>query len=378
MTFSILVEKLYARTMGLASRWYWITLLGGLILITLIIGVNIPDGSGGYQLLSQNPFVTRYDLGATNYYQEDILLPLLAYFTRMTSRTAFLILCFAMIFGSYVLFAYLARRAFGNLPGLLFSILLITYPLTTVLFSNIGMADPLSFLLAVPLLFVANPILIGVLSFLGVCNHSMMLAAMPELILMRFIAKDEKIKPLHVFVSIAGAALGYLAVRAFLLINNIQFFPSRIGFIGETRLSTWISIDTFNLPLTWFSLQNIHWLALLFCVLVFFKQDRRYFLFLLALLSLNYAVTLAVYDVTRVFTLMSWALTFHCLFHCYRLLQKHGQPSEVVEYMKVLMVIAIISFGAPRFYVWAGHIDPSPFDAFYHRIGLHLGLFTDK
>ncbi|MCL5611625.1 MAG: hypothetical protein M1485_03590, partial [Chloroflexi bacterium] len=73
MTFSILVEKLYARTMGLASRWYWITLLGGLILITLIIGVNIPDGSGGYQLLSQNPFVTRYDLGATNYYQEDIL-----------------------------------------------------------------------------------------------------------------------------------------------------------------------------------------------------------------------------------------------------------------------------------------------------------------
>ncbi len=376
MTVSILVEKLYARVMEIASRWYWITVLGGLLFITLINGVDIPKDSA-YRLLAQNPFVTHYDIGTVNYWQEDILLPLLAYFSRMTSRTAFLLLCFAMIYGSYVLFAFLARRAFGKLPGLIFSILLVTYPLTTMLFSMIGMADPLSFLLTVPLLFGASPILIGVLSFLGVCNHPMMLVAMPELILMRFIAKDEKIKPLHVFVSIVGAASGYLAVRAFLLFNNIYFFPTRIGFIGETKLSTWISMDTFNLPLTWFSLQNIHWLALFICCLILFKQDRRYFFFLLAFFSLNYAVTLVVYDVTRVFTLMSWGLTFHCLFHCYRLIQKHGQPSEIIEYMKALMVIAILSFGAPRFYVWAGHIYPSPFDAFYHRIGLHLGLFTE-
>ena len=378
MTLSAFVEKLYGRAMTLALRWYWIAVLGALLLASLITGINIPNGEGGYQLLSKNPFITRYDLGTTNYYQEDILFPLLAYFTHMTSRTGFLILCFVFIYGSYVLFAFLARKAFGPLPGLIFSILLITYPLTTMLLAMLGMADPLSFFLTVPLLFVTNPILIGVLSFLGVCNHSMMLAAMPEVILMRFIAKDEKFKPLHVFASIAGAVLGYLAVRAFLLINNIHFFPTRLEFIKQTRLPTWINIDTFNLPLTWFSLQNIHWLALLLCFLVLIKYDRRYLFFFAGVLLVNYAVTLVVYDVTRVYSLISWGVTFHCIFYCYRLVQKNGKPSEVIEYMKALMVIAVLSFGAPRIYIWAGHVDPSPFDAFYQRIGVHLNLLIGK
>jgi len=378
MTLSAFVEKLYARAMTLASRWYWIAVLGALLLASLITGINIPNGEGGYQLLSKNPFITRYDLGTTNYYQEDILFPLLAYFTHMTSRTGFLILCFVFIYGSYVLFAFLARKAFGPLPGLIFSILLITYPLTTMLLAMLGMADPLSYFLTVPLLFVTNPILIGILSFLGVCNHPMMLLAMPELILLRFIAKDEKVKFLHLFVSAVGAALGYVAVRAFLSFYNIHFYPTRLSFIGETRLSTWINIDTFNLPLTWFSLQNIHWLALLLCFLVLIKYDRRYLFFIVALLLFNYAVTLVVYDVTRVYALISWGLTFHCLFHCYRLIQKFGQASDAVEYMKALMVIAVLSFGAPRIYIWAGHLDPSPFDAFYQRIGVHLNLLIGK
>ena len=378
MILSVFVEKLYARALTLASRWYWIAILGALLLTTLITGINIPNGEGGYQLLSRNPFITRYDLGTTNYYQEDILFPLLAYFTHMTSRTGFLILCFIFIYGSYVLFAFLARKAFGPLPGLIFSILLITYPLTTMLLAMLGMADPLSYFLTVPLLFVTNPILIGILSFLGVCNHPMMLLAMPEVILLRFIAKDEKVRLLHLFVSVVGAALGYLAVSAFLSFNNIHFYPTRLSFIGETRLSTWINIDTFNLPLTWFSLQNIHWLALLLCFLILIKHDRRYLFFITALLLLNYAVTWIVYDVTRMYSLISWGLTFHCLFHCYRLIQKHGQPNETIEYMKALTVIAVLSFGAPRIYIWAGHVDPSPFDAFYQRIGVHLNLLMGK
>jgi hypothetical protein len=377
MTLSVFVEKLYARAMTLASHWYWIAISGGLLLTTLITGINIPNGEGGYQLLSKNPFITRFDLGATNYYQEDILFPLLAYFTHMTSRTGFLVLCFVFIYGSYILFAFLARKSFGPLPGLIFSILLITYPLTTMLLAMLGMADPLSYFLTVPLLFITNPILIGFLSFLGVCNHPMMLLAMPEVILLRFIAKDEKFKFLHLVVSVLGAVLGYLAVRAFLLFNNIHFYPTRLSFIGETRLSTWINIDTFNLPLTWFSLQNIHWLALFICFLILIKHDRRYLFFFSALLLLNYIVTLVVYDVTRVYALISWGLTFHCLFHCYRLIQKYGQPSEVIEYMKALTVVAILSFAAPRIFIWAGHVAPSPFDAFYHRIGIHLGLFNE-
>jgi hypothetical protein len=328
--------------------------------------------------LAQNPFITRHDIGSANYIQEDILLPLLAYFTRTNSRTAFFLLCFAMIYGSYILFAFLTRRKFGELAGLTFSVLLITYPLTTILLSSFGLADPLSYLLTVPLLFGTNPALIGALSLLGVCNHPMMLAAMPELMFLRFVAKDEKIKFLHVCASIAGAALGYLAVRVFILLNHIQFFPSRIGFIGQTRLPTWINLDTFNLPLIWFSLQNIHWLALLICCWILLKHDRRYLFFLLALFSLNYAITWVTFDITRVFTLMSWALTLHCLFHCYRLIKERGQPSELIEYVKALIIVAVISFGAPRYFIWAGHVIGSPFSELYHRIALHLGVSSGK
>ncbi|HSM71054.1 MAG TPA: hypothetical protein VK851_05890 [Anaerolineales bacterium] len=356
MLLSTALDALYEKVNGLGKRKSWFLLLVAVfIFITLINGVDIvPEES--YQRLSQNPFTTRTDIHFNNYWQESLLLPLLAYYLGLTGTITFNILAFAMIAGALVLFALLAHRHWGSTLALISTALLITGPLTTILLSWLGTPDGATFALTVPFLFVNSGPLIFLLALLGTANHPAFIIASLEILVLRWAMRDG-IRIKHLILASLGIILGYGAVRLFLYSYGIEVV-SRFDFMQLKSVSEWAGMNLINLPATLFSLFNIHWLILPVSLLMFLNQDRRFFSLALSMLLLNYAIVFFTLDTTRIFILTSWGVLFASIFHSYRLAESESQKKQ---YIQALIVIGITSFFTLRYFSWVGEIHTSPF-----------------
>ena len=110
------------------------------IIITFINGISLVPHED-YRLLSQNPFITRTDIYSRNYWQESVLLPLTAFYSRLTSHASFFLLCFFVAVSAYFFFNYLIFRYHAPPPAFIFSTILMTNPLTTAIFSWLGTPD---------------------------------------------------------------------------------------------------------------------------------------------------------------------------------------------------------------------------------------------
>jgi hypothetical protein len=88
MLLSTALDVLYEKVQGLGRQKFWFLFLGAaFVLVILINGAGIiPEEP--YQRLSQNPFITRTDIHFNNYWQETVLLPLLAYYLDLTGTCA--------------------------------------------------------------------------------------------------------------------------------------------------------------------------------------------------------------------------------------------------------------------------------------------------
>ena len=151
MLLSVFIERLVKTAQLLAARKFWITLAATFILVVLINGIG-QFPSHAYLRLSQNPFTLRTDIDEGNYWQENLLLPLLANFLRVTDKTNYYLFCMALVIVAYILFAAYAYRKFDRFPALLFSVLFIASPLTTILFSWVGTPDGITVILTIPIL----------------------------------------------------------------------------------------------------------------------------------------------------------------------------------------------------------------------------------
>ena len=289
------------------------------IVVILINGISLVPPQH-YQKLSQNPFITRTDIAPENYWQETVLLPVIAFYTKMNNQVSFSILCFAFIVGAYILFTVFVYKRFGSLPAILFTAILLTGPLATILLSWLGTPDDLTFFLTVPLLFTGSGIVIFILAVLGTMNHITFLIAAVEILALRWVARDN-IRKLHLAAVIIGGIIGIIGVKVFLAANHIQAF-SRLDYIFSQSMDLWIKVNFSKLPLTLFSLFNIQWLIIPICFIMFFKKDRRYYSSILAMLLFNYGVTFFSQDTTRIFSLLSWGILIRCIFHSYDLAQK--------------------------------------------------------
>jgi hypothetical protein len=341
----------------MAEKKFWPAILVMVFFIILLINgtSNIPGRQ--YQILSENPFITRTDF-IRNYWQRDILLPLFAHITHLTSRVPFAILCLAIMVGAFALFTKLALKSSGTVPAIAFSTILITSPLTTVLLSWVGTPDGLTFLLTIPFLFTNSILLIFILAILGAMNHLAFVFAATEILLLRMIKKDG-IKIVHLFTLLFGLILGFLAVQLFLSIYHIQVF-SRFTFILKEGWDSWIETNLMNFPMTIFSLFNIQWAIIPICMILFFKKDQKYYLLVLSLLILNYAITFFSLDTTRIFSLLSWGILAHCLIHSFAIASSQSDTCKK-EFLLMVIAVGVLSFLSPRYYSFEGKIIPAPF-----------------
>jgi hypothetical protein len=365
MDLSVFLNLVLEKTERITRRKFWPVILGAFFMIIVIInGISLVPFHL-YQRISQNPFVIRTDMPSNNYWQEDILLPLIAFFTHLNNPLTFSILCFVIIIGAYLLYTMLVLKKSGPFPALIFSTILISSPLTTILLSWLGTPDGLTFLLTIPFLFTNSFILIFLLTLLGTINHLTFIIAVIEILFLRLISRDN-IRIIHLIAIILGGIAGYIVLKIFLASNNIQVM-SRLDFIFNINLNTWLKHNLADLPMTVFSFFNIQWLIIPICLLMFFNKDKRYYSFMLAILLLNYGITFFSLDTTRIFSLLSWGIFANCILHSFNLAKKENETNQK-EFLQALIVVGVISFIAPRYYSWEGSIHTSPFYSFIEKV----------
>lgn len=367
MLISAFLDSLYEKTLRLGRSRFWLLFLGLIFLAVIFInGIGtVPEEP--YRRLAENPFVSRTDIHFNNYWQENPLLPLLAHFLRLTSPTAFNILCFVILTGAFLYFALLARSRWGSAPAFIFSTLLITSPLTTVIFTWLGTPDSLALLLTVPFLFTGSSPLLFLLAILGAANHPAFMIATLEILMLRWVARDG-VGLKQLLAAGAGLAAGYGLVRWFLAVNQIEIV-SRVDFMLLKDAGEWLKMNALNFPMSVASLFNVHWLILIICLVMFFKRDRVYYSLVLAFLLVNYAFTFFTLDTTRIFSLLSWGVLFACMFHSYNLAraEKDTNPQVEKQFLQSLVVVGLVSLVSPRYFSWLGEIHATPFYEFLRK-----------
>jgi len=364
MLLSEFLNELYEKVKELSKQKYWFLVPGLLIIVvTLLNGVGIVPEEP-YQRLSQNPFITRTDIHFRNNFQETLLLPLAAYFLQLTSRLSFNIFCYLIIVSGYISLAIYIYRRWGALETIIFSTLIITSPLTTILFTWLGMPDGLTIALTIPLLFTNSLPLIFLLAALGSMNHILFLIAAGEIMALRWVSKNG-VRLHHLITLTAGGVTGTLLLKGFLELNQIVVAP-RSEFLLTRSIWEWAKLNAVHLPLSLFSMFNIQWLAILICFLMFFRWDKWFFLSVSVLFLLNYGVTFFSLDTTRVFSILSTGIFALCLFHSNKLASSHPASSHKHrnQFLQALTLIGLISIFAPRYFSWAGEIHATPFYEF--------------
>jgi len=368
MLISSILNGSYEGIQKLGRSRYWFLFLGMVFLFVIFInGIGIVPEQP-YQRLAENPFMTRTDIHFNNYWQENPLLPVIAFYLGLSSPIAFNILCFIILTGAFSLFALLTMRQLGSVPAFIFSSLLITNPLTTVLLTWLGTPDGLTVALTIPFLFTQSWLLVFLLSVFGAMNHPTFMITVIEILILRWVAKDG-IKLNHVIASGLGLAVGHTSTRLFLTVNQIEIV-SRLDFMQLKDTGEWLKMNAVNLPITLSSLFNIQWLVLLLCLVLFFKRDKVFYSLVLAFLMINYGFTLVTLDTTRIFSLLSWGVLFACIIHSYHLASlNQGNDQEMQrQFLLSLVLIGIASFVTPRYFSWAGEIHTTPFYQFIRAI----------
>ena len=313
-----------------------------------------------YQRLAENPFITRLDISADNYWQETVLLPAIAFILKWNNPISFNLFCFFILATAYLLFAGLSYEKFGFIPALIFTAILAFSPLTTILFSWLGTPDGVTFLFTIPMFFTNSWLLIFLLSILGVTNHAIFLLAALEILALRWISRNT-ISLRHMIAACLGGITGYLAVWWFLLSHHIQV-SSRLEFIFSKNLNEWIRLNALNFPLTVFSLFNVLWLTLILCTLIFYKKKPCFYSLVWVLLLLNYGISFLTFDTTRIFSLISWGVLLQCIFFSYEL-SEGGESNSLASrrsFLKILAVTGLLAFLSPRYYSWEGGLHPAP------------------
>jgi hypothetical protein len=89
-------------------------------------------------------------------------------------------------------------------------------------------------------------------------------------------------------------------------------------------------------------------------LLFFFSSNRRLYGAYVASLLVFYGITFFTKDTTRVYALLSWAPTLHCLLHTWRTASPKEARGSVFRHSVVLSALA--GWCAPRLFVWDGTV----------------------
>lgn len=323
-----------------------------------------------YRLTALDPF-HRVAAHPENYFQRSPLLPLLGYFTNLTSPLGFAGLSLFLVILGWLTLAVMSRRRFGREIALLSMTLVLAHPVSLVLISWLGTPDSISFALTALLLFVRSFPAVAVICAFGAFNHPVMNVIAPVLLTLRLATSEGQAGVPRLLVGVVGLSVGNLMVVGYLSYFQIETV-TRLDFLLSKSLATWIKQNLSLLPYTIYSLHQAVWFALALCVLILRKLDIRYLgLFLISQL-LMYGVAFFSVDTTRIFGLMAWAPALHCILYSLRIAEaKEG--GLLLGLRGALATTGVVGLLIPGYYIWGGELHTSGFNSFYKSL---RGLLT--
>jgi hypothetical protein len=368
---SQLIESIYRFFFTFAERHFLFMLFFLFGLTVLINGLGIATDTV-YFRLAQDPFKTRLDIIGINYFQENLLMPLIFNSFGISSLGLYTILCFGLIVMAQGLFITMAKQIYGHLSTILLYLMLAIHPVIGMLYTFIGMPDCLTFLLTVMGFIIYSPFLFAILAFLGTVNHTIAAIALLALTVLRWLSRREKIGLKQLIAVIIGVVIGRLMVWIFLNVYGIEILATRYDHARNLSLVGIIHSNFLHWPLTLYSLHGPVWIMLFLALYLCWKVDRRYTIIASSIQIILYGITLLVTDTTRVFTLMAWAPTLHLLYHTLMLIDDGKIIDSTHEIRKAFLIVGIIGLCAPVYSVWGGAVYPTNFLNFYQYIVSNL------
>lgn len=337
----------------------------------LINGLGIATDTV-YFRLAQDPFKPRLDIIGTNYFQENLLMPLIINLLGISSLWFYTVVCFGSIAMAQGIFITMAKKVTESISTIILYLMLAIHPVIGVLYTFIGMPDCLTFLLTAMGFFVYSPLLLAILAFLGTVNHTIAAIALLALIVLRWSSRREKIGLKQLIAVIIGVVIGRLMISIFLNIYGIDIIATRLDYIKNMPLISFVHSNFVHWPLTLYSLHGPVWIMLFLALYLCWKVDRRYTITASSIQVILYGITLFLADTTRVFTLMAWAPTLHLFYHTIMLANERRIEDNNREIRKAFLLVGIVGLFAPVYSVWGGAVHPTNFLNFYQYLVSNL------
>jgi len=116
----------------------------------------------------------------------------------------------------------------------------------------------------------------------------------------------------------------------------------------------WVRINVTHFPLVLYSMCFALWIPVILMIVLFFKNNRRFYGFYLLVMVGCWCITLVTKDTTRVFALLSWGPTLYCLMHTWR--SEGTISAKVGAFRASIVTCALLGWCMPRLFVWEGKV----------------------
>ncbi|HHX39897.1 MAG TPA: hypothetical protein GX715_08030 [Armatimonadetes bacterium] len=332
--------------------WFGIAFVVAIAGLSNGVGIVPPDH---YRRLAENPYTIRSDIAPDNYWQESVLLPVLANLAGLTLPHQFYGLCLlAILLGALYLAGRLRDPSDPGLSLALFTLMAFS-PLTIVMLSWLGMPDCITFILTAVALFTRSAPVLFAVCLLGALNHPAILFGVAGVMALRAGSGENAVGRRHYLACIAGFTLGTLGVKLFHLAFGIEAM-SRLDFVLMRPPGEWLQMNASHVGMRIFSLLGCLWPPLAIATVMLYRRDRRYALALVMLMLAYAVITFFTEDTTRVFILMAWGAALHALVRYARTVE----AKQLRQARLVLLLSAAFSPLYPRCYAWRDSIVPAP------------------
>jgi hypothetical protein len=252
------------------------------------------------------------------YHGETPLFYAVAHLLGAVTIPRYLAFCALVTFAGFAVFWRLSRRALDSTDATLAFGLFVAHPITYVLQTWIGLGDSLAVACTAVLLVAANPLVLATAAGLGAATHPTVLLSGTALLLLRGASAPAHLARSAVAIGIAGLVVGRIGCA--LLPSLIGYEAgSRWQYVNDVSLGQWVIMNAANLPLVLYSLGLALWLPIVGLLVHSAEKRQRVFALYAAWLVCSYAIVFFTKDTSRVYALLTWAPTIHCLMHGWRL-----------------------------------------------------------
>jgi len=277
----------------------------------------------------------------------------LAHLLGATTIIRYLILCACLLLTLYITLFVLIGGSKNKQLMSLFVLLFAAHPISYILLTWLGKVDILTVFGTIILLFSFSPIILGFTSFFLMINHTAAFLIAVPIILLRRISNPDNISKIHVYFVVLGLMLGKALLVLFFHFLHIDA-ATRLEYICNTPLTNWLSINIQQFPTIVYSLNFGLWIPIVVMIVFYFNSNRLLYGFYLMLLFLFYCVTFFTKDTTRVFALLSWGPTLHCLLYTWQDISHEGRNNAI--FGASVLLCALFGWFFPHLYIFNGDI----------------------